>query len=292
MYMLISTATNNTSFGNSVITFLMEYFWLPLIIPLIIFVTKSIFDNALTVKEIKNVNDRDIEGFCNLYNSRIKDELRIDVEEILQFIGRNSNSNVKHHLLICKHKGNVVGFLKFMISNPEKYLFIAYIAIDNKNKQALNHGVEKMIRKTVRKYFKPKRASIMITEIEQGERGKYYTVLARLISRYAKRYKLNAYYIDCPYIQPQMPGEESNPTPEDFLSLIYVPYYNLENQVITKQDFLDIINFIYFGIYGPSCNSLMCDCKSYNQYLMNLVNEYRQSYSDYITLYPLGKEKK
>lgn len=271
-----------------ILKLILEYIWIPIGVPILIFVAKKIGESFLSVKEIKKATDKDAEGFRQLYNTRIKEELRIDAEEILKFVGRNSNSNVEHHLFVCKHKGGVVGFIKFMISKPTKYLFIAYIAVDKEDRQASDRGVEKMVRKIIRKYFKDSKAHFMITEIEQGPRGNYNTSLAKLIARYAKAFKFDAYYIDVPYIQPQMLGEESTPTEEDFLSLIFVPFYKMENGVISKTEFINIIEFIYFGIYGPSCNEVMCDCGSYNKYLIKLVEEYKRSFNDYISLIQLG----
>lgn len=274
--------------SNGIWDLLLRFIWLPFLTPLIIWGIKRFYNTHVSVKEVKKPTDPDIQGFKTLYNSRIKEELRIDAEEILKYIGRQENNSVEHYLYLCKRNKRVVGFVKFMVSLQDKYLFLAYIAVDEHDEFAKKCGVEKMCKKMIRKYFKPLRATHFITEIEQGNGGKYYTSFAKLINRYAKSFKHEAYYIDVPYIQPYMPGENLSSTPEDFLSLIYIPYYNLENTVLSKEEFLKIVNFIYFNIYGPSCNSLKCDCTSYNCYLYELVENYRNDYSDYINLISLG----
>ena len=58
----------------------------------------------LTCKRIIKKTDPDIAGFKELYDARIKESMRIEVEEILKFIGREEYTDVEHHLLICKRE--------------------------------------------------------------------------------------------------------------------------------------------------------------------------------------------
>ena len=288
-YAVASTATAvNASPIPEWIKLILQFIWVPIIVPIFVFLVKKITKNILTVKEITNATDQCIAGFIDLYKKRIKQDLRIDAETILAFIDKKNNDNVSHHLYICKHAGKVVGFVKFMVSHPKKSIFVAYIAIDQNDEIANKRGVNELLKKLVHKFFKPRCPNNIIVEIEQGKGGNYNTSLARTIRRYASAYNHDAYYIDAPYIQPKMPGENASITSEDFLSLIFIPYYKPENAVISKNDYIKIIEFIYFDVYGPSCNDVVCDCRAYNDYLSNLISMYKSDHNDYINLVKIG----
>lgn len=288
MRLFVLSETSSNSVIPDWIKLALQFIWVPLIVPIIVFLVKYITKRILFVREIKKGTDKDINAFIDLYNNRISQALRIDVEEILKFVGRRQNSDVTHHLLICKHSSKVVGFIKFMVSKPKKCIFIAYIAKDKTDPVANEKAVTKMLNKVSRKYFNAKYADRIVTEIEQGEKGEYNTSLAKIISRYATAYKFTAYYMDIPYIQPKMPGEESFVTSEDLMSLIYVPLKRLDNNVLSKNSVIQIIEYLYFEIYGPSCNEVMCDCNKYNKYLGELIKAYQSDFDDYINLIPLG----
>lgn len=284
-----STSANSTSVPDLVKVFL-QFFWVPIMVPIVIFVAKKIFSRIITVKEIKNTTDRDIAGFKKLYNKRIHEGLRIEAEEILKFIGRQNNTTVEHHLCICKNAGKVVGFIKYIVSHPQKCIFVAYIAIDNTNSVVSASGVKKMLKHILHKHFNPNKAQIIVTEIEQGEQGQYNTPLAKIIARHAAAYKMDAFYIDVPYIQPKMPGAELHVTDERFMSLIYIPYYKPENDFISKEEIIQIIEFVYFDVYGPSCNEVKCDCGAYTLYLKELIKTYKTDYAEYVSLKKLGRQ--
>lgn len=146
---LASSSTNTNVFPEWV-KMLLQFIWVPIIIPILFFIAKKLFRNALVVKEIKKKTDKDIAGFVSLYKKRIKESMRIDSEEILAFINRKNKTNVDHHLYVCKHDGKVVGFVKFMISKSRKGMFIAYIAVDHEDQQANKVGVQKLLKKMLR----------------------------------------------------------------------------------------------------------------------------------------------
>lgn len=261
-------------------TFL-EYVWVPIILPFIILLLKSF----LRVKEIRKSTSADIEEFISLYNSRIKDNLRICAEEIVQFINKREGEAVEHHLYVCKKLNKTVGFIKFMFSEQYKYIFIAYVATDKDDSIARQYALKLMIKRIYRKYIKKKLATRILTEIERGTNNNYNTALARLISRYAKRFKKECYIFDFDYMQPSMPDDNSGDVSEEILSLAYIPIYSLANNRMSKVDLLNLLQSIYFEIYYPSCNDVTtCDCNNYNTYLENIMDLYKSSLPDYINL--------
>lgn len=272
-------------------TFILEYIWVPIIVPLFAFVIKFIFsDKLLYVKEIKKNDDNDIASFSRLYNERIHESLRIGTEEILYFIEANKESSIEHHLYVCKKFNKTVGFVKFMISKDHKYIFVAYVAIDISDKAASAYGMKVLVKKLVKKYFKPQIASCIVTEIEQSTNGGYRNAMSLLVSRYARSLGKKCYYVDMPYIQPKMPDDNNAQTYEELLSFLYIPYYAKANNQIAKNEFLSIIESIYFDIYGPSCDpSLGCDSDEYNNYLASILALYQNDIEDYIKLIPLER---
>ena len=269
---------------------LLEYIWVPILAPAFIYLIKFLFfDKLLYVKEIKKITDNDIAQFTELYNNRIDDTLKICVEEILQFVGKSSNSSIEHHLYICKKINKTVGFMKFMISKEHKYIFVAYVAIDNSDKAALEYGMKTLIKTLAKKYFNPRVATCIITEVEESPNGSHRNAMSLLVSRYAKSLGKKCYYVDIPYIQPQMPDDHNTQTDEQFLALLYIPFYEKANNCMPRNDVLSIIKSIYFDIYAPSCDpSLGCDCESYNRYLSRIITMYHDT-DEFVNLIPIGR---
>lgn len=268
---------------------LLEYIWVPIVIPILIVLIRFIIcDRFLYIKEIKKQSDNDIEQFVELYNERIDESIKICVEEILQYVGRPAHNSMEHHLYICKKINKTVGFIKFMIAKELKYIFIAYVAIDKTDKTANKYAAKLFSKKLAKKYFKPRIATCIVIEIEQADNGSFKTGLSQRIARYAELVGKKSYYIDMPYIQPQMPDDRSHMTTDTFLSLLYIPFYAKENNYIAKTDLLKIIESIYLDIYAPSCApSAGRNCDVYNEYLATTLSMYYNDLGDYIKLIPM-----
>lgn len=279
-----------TTFLSKYGEILLEYIWIPVVVPVCVAIIKFIFlDKLLYVKEIRRITDNDVEQFKRLYNERIDQSLRICVEEILHFVDRKPISSIEHHLYVCKKIHKTVGFMKFMISKEHKYIFVAYVAIDNSDKAALEYGMKILNKKLAKKYFNPQTATCILTEIKEAENGAYRNAMSLLVSRYARSLGKKCYFVDIPYIQPQMSDDNSEPTAEEFLSLLYIPYYEKATNFIPKGEIVSIIESIYFDIYSPSCDpSLGCNQEAYNEYLAKILALYRDV-ADYIRLIPLER---
>lgn len=267
--------------SSDIISILLENIWIPIILPIIILGIKSF----LRVKEIKKTTSSEIEDFINLYNLRIKESLRICAEEIVHFIEKREGEAVEHHLYVCKKFNQIVGFIKFMYSEQNKYIFIAYVAIDKDDSIARRYALKLMLKKLFKKYIKKKKAVKILTEIERGANGGYTTALAKVIDRHAKRFKKQCYIVDFDYMQPSMPDDNFGDISEEILSLAYIPIYSLANTRISKNELLEILQSLYFEIYYPSCNHVTsCDCNNYNIYLENIMDLYKSSLPEYINL--------
>lgn len=267
--------------NSDLVDSLLKYIWLPVVLPLIILFLKSI----LHVKEIKKPTDSEIDEFVSLYNCRIKENLRICAEEILQFIDERKGGVIEHHLYVCKKLNKTVGFVKFMFSSSSHYVFIAYVAIDKTDSIAKKYGMNIMIQKIYKKYFKKKNATILLTEIDRASNQGKITALAKLISRYAKKYNKQTYIVNFDYRQPSMPNDDFEGVDSQLLSLVYIPKYALANYRISKRELLVLLQSIYFEIYYPSCNEITgYNCDEYNEYLESIMKLYDSELPDYIEL--------
>ena len=285
---LVIVATPFATDDGNLFAFLLTYIVAPILVAVIIAIGKLIIsDKVLSVKEIKNPTSTEINSFIDLYNNRIDIKYRICVEEILSFVGESNNA-IRHHLYVCKRRNKTVGFIKFMISETNRYIFIAYVAIDNTDDIAKKYGLNKLLKKLFKKYFKPRIVDSIITEVEKGSLT-YYTAFSRLIGRYANAYGKNAYILDFNYTQPNMPDDNYNMVPEEIMHLIFIPYYTPLHTTISKSLLLELIGNLYFDIYCPSCNSITNCCeKDYRDYLNKLLNNYNESLLSNIKMLPIN----
>lgn len=269
-----------------------EYFWIPICIPIIVGIWNFIInDKLLYVREIKKVMDNDIDSFKELYYKRIDEKYRICAEEILSFLGKNKDNAVQHHLYICKKWNKTVGFIKFMVSKPKKYIFVAYAAIDKDDKTAKRYGMNILASVALKKYFKRDKIDRIIIETQKGANGKMCSAFTKVISRYAIGNKKNAYICNFNYIQPNMPDDDYNITPEEHMTLVTIPYYKPSHMSISKGDLIDLIRTVYFDIYAPSCNGVTNCCEvDYGQYLNSLLKVYDWELLDDIELLSMERE--
>lgn len=270
--------------------FVLTYIWAPVLVAVIISIGKFVFnDKLLYVKEIKRQNDSDISFFIELYNNRINKKYRICSEEVLSYIGINHKRDIQHHLYVCKKWNKTVGFIKFMVSKSQKYIFVAYVAIDNKDSAARKNGVNIMLKKISKKFFKPHIADKIIIECEKSKSG-HHSAFSKLVARYANSNDKNAYLYDFDYIQPNMPNDKYETLPEENMSLVLVPYFVPSHTTINKEQLLHIIRMIYYDIYCPSCNSITNCCElDYSNYLERLLVNYDNNLPTTISLISLDK---
>lgn len=248
------------------------------------FLKLKFFKEHLVIKEVKSSADNDINEFIKLYNDRISEKLRICAEQIVEFTDNNCNDGIEHHLVVCKHKETVVGFIKIIVSEPHHFVFIAYIAIDKTDSLALKYGVSSLAGYVLKKYFKKdKNIYYIFTEIERSDKNGLITPLYKNISRRSKNYDLNSYLINFDYIQPNMPDDNYNSTNEDILSLIWIPKIKPCKNELSKKTVIDFCKNIYNDIYLPSCNESNCS-KSYTKYLDNLYTKYDKTLPDKVKI--------
>jgi hypothetical protein len=246
------------------------------IIALTKLVSTKLISNRLIVKEITKISDKDINQFIDLYNKRISSDIRICAEQIVDFSSFGGNTDIKHHLYVCKDKDNVVAFVKLMTSTSKKYVFIAYIAIDDTDLLAIRSGVNLLINHTIKKHIKKENNIQLFTEIERGSQNGYITRLSKVIARRSREFGYNAYFLKFDYIQPNMPDENYNNVNEHVLSLIWIPINKPKRNYLLKKEVIDICRNLYFDIYYPSCDCTNC-CDSYRAYLEKILKLYEKN---------------
>lgn len=171
-----------------------------------------------------------------------------------------------------------------MICERLHYLFIAYLGIDNADVYAKSIGVKKLLKQCVMKYSKKMKLNIFseISQIPSKD-----LAMRRLVRNYSKKFKRQSFTVDADYWQPAMPDTNCKVNEEEVLTLLYVPYFRLSNNIITKEELCGIISSIYYEIYAPSCSILNgCDSKQYNSYLSEILESLNDSYEKVINLNP------
>ena len=264
---------SSSSLGYDAAKFIVQGVILLIIFPsLIWFFTRFLRRQLIQVKEIKSTKDKDIEGFRELYVNRIPKEMQINPVEILEYIDDSTKNEIQHHLLVCKNNSQVVGFIKFMVCVNPKYIFVAYIAIDNKNAPAKEKAVYLLLKRLWKKYVKKYDIPFVISEIKQTSNIRNNS-LARNFAFHATTFGKKAYLLDFDYIMPKMPNELNDATEEEFMSLLVIPSHEIEYPKMEKELLLKIIKSIYYKIYYPSCHCLGGK-QSYEEYLNELVKAY------------------
>ncbi len=287
---VFQSVENITTSNNILLSDFLAPFIVAIAVAIVSAIGNFIFNNKLLyVKEIRKSTDSDVALFVELYNKRIKKEFRICAEEILSYIGKHDECDIQHHLYICKKWDKVVGFIKFMVSKSNKYIFVAYIAIDNNDSAAKKKGVKLLLKKMCKKYFKSRFADKIFIEAERGASG-YHSSFSKLVTRYADSKKKRAYILNFDYIQPNMPDDDYTSVAEEKMSLMMVPYYLPSHETISLNKLLEIIHMIYYDIYCPSCNSLTNCCEiDYSKYLETLIDKYKKHLPQTIEMISLNK---
>jgi hypothetical protein len=173
-----------------------------------------------------------------------------------------------------------------MLCFDPKYLFVAYIAVDNTNEQANNKAIPLLLKKMAKKYVKKHDIPFVFSEIKRTAEIQNNS-LAKNFARHSKSLGKKAYLLDFDYILPKMPNGLNEATDEEIMSLLVIPNHEIEFPKIEKEFLLKVIKSIYYKIYYPSCNSLG-GCERYEFYLDSLVKLY-DSTDLYVTMITLNK---
>ena len=244
-----------------------------------VFLKKHIY-----VREIRDPESYDAKQFMELYYKMIPQNLQISAAIILDFVGNQKYCDIVHHLFVCKRNDKVVGFIKIMICERLRYLFIAYLGIDQGDFYAKSKGMYKLLKKVVNRYSKKMKLNI-IAEISNTPMKNL--AMRSLIRRYSKEFGRISYTIDADYLQPKMPDTKNESDNEEFLTLLYIPFLRLSNNIVSKDELCAIISSIYYDIYAPSCSIINgCDPQEYNKYLGEILKLLKESYDNIIKLTP------
>jgi hypothetical protein len=90
--------------------------------------------SAVKVVLLTDTSSRDLPQFVTLCNDLIEPEIRVDAEEMVQWLSqeevRRCRDTYCPYLLLAKQAGQVIGFLKMILLPQTNYAFIAYIGVD------------------------------------------------------------------------------------------------------------------------------------------------------------------
>jgi len=267
-------------------------------------VSKLIYDyiksKRIRIKEIKSSKDPDLNGFLDLYNTLINDEIRIDASEIIRWIDedqvlrKTKSHKYYHYLFVGKLGKEIVSFIKFMYRTDSKYLFIAYYGVNTNIEQARLFAAPLMMRTLLhllQKELKDCKAVLCEVQkpqawLDQAENNKRKARL-RLFKETARMLNFRLFEIDFEYLQPEMEIEPNQqPSSEESMILLYAPIRDeipLSRQ-LPKEKLLEILAFIYLQIYRPTYRNEPEKDLIYQSYLNSLLELYKDVLPDYIPL--------
>lgn len=267
-------------------------------------ISKLIYDyiksKRIRIKQIKSSKDPDLNGFVDLYNTLIDDDIRIDASEIIRWIDEDralrkmKSHKYYHYLFVGKIDQEVVSFLKVMYCTDSKYLFVAYYGINTTIEQARLFAAPLMMKTLVRlvqteiKDCKAVLCEVQKpqTQLEQAENDKRKARL-RLFKETARILNFRLFEIDFEYLQPRMEIErDQRQQSEESMILLYAPIKDeipFDRQ-LPKNKLLEILKFIYLQIYRPTYRHEPEKDFIYQSYLNSLLELYEHLLPDYIPL--------
>lgn len=240
------------------------------------------------VKRISKVDDKDIDGFLDLYDRLFDESVRLSPEEILRWIeqdrlgGRGKSRIRRDYLLVCKIGDKVVGFLKAIYSYRSRYMFVAYYGVDKRSPQARAIASTVLVRallKLVQRDIKDCQGLVFEVEAPDPSLAKSENARRkariRLFKEVARRWHYRVYGIGITYLQPEMPTDPGEVAEETRLELLYLPLgQNVRRGSLTKAQVINILQFIYLEIYSPSFEGDPGRHEQYQLYLRSLLRRY------------------
>ena len=257
--------------------------------------------DKVTVKLITKSTDKDVESFVELYNQLFDESVRIDASEIICWIDedcalrRIPSHTYYHYLLVCKLRGQVVGFIKLMYELKSKYAFIAYYGIDTstgKARRVAAPALLKSMKQLIDKEMKECKAVLFELQAPDPsldvKENRERRARIRLFKEEAKRQNFMVYELKFDYFQPLMEVsyEDEDSVSEECLVLMYIPIKdpNPIPKKLSASKVLEILHFIYLQIYRPTFRHDPIQDGIYQTYLNGLLDLYKTELPDTIDL--------
>jgi hypothetical protein len=249
--------------------------------------------DGIHVRSAKHGHDQDIEQFQELYERTIEDRQRIRPSEIIAWIDDQARwDGLEHRLLLCKKNNTVIGFAQLMCCSLDKYAYISYFAIDDKDphgRQLASRSLVQTLKRIVRKNLR--RCESIVFEVESPdapgldpkEKSERRARIRRL-KELARDAKTQAFEIGMDYIQPEFPTD--NPLSNQHHATLLFVTLNKSKQplFLESKEMIEILRFLYFRVYGPVYQDDDELNKTYRAELRSLLDSYRSTLPHQIRL--------
>lgn len=189
------------------------------------------------VLRAKSIDDRSFRLFHALYEKLIDVSIRVEIEQIERAIKDQKSSEIKHSLLYCVSKGELLGFCQVFYSASKKLAFISYLGIDSQKNTtevdaslALCTKVGKLLKRELGKNY------VVLFEVDcprapsiPPEEAARRRAKIKRFKRLGKTKRSGTFEIDFQYVQPEVPNE--NPlTNEHAMRLLAVVQKSISDQ--------------------------------------------------------------
>lgn len=252
----------------------------------------------LRIKRILKSTDKDIDQLIDVYEYLLPANERSPGTDILRWLDeyqekrRDPRHTLEEYWLVGKYKSRVVSILFFQYYLDSKYLFISYYGVDDRFEEKGETPSSVMLKKMRKSFGKElKRCKGIVYETDAPEtvadtkKKMERKARSRLFKTYAKRLGYVAYDIGIDYIAPRLALEQSEYYEEEHLRLSYIPLKKTyPDNIITKDEVLEILHFVYLQVYGDQYNDDLERDKEYRDYLSILFEMYKDDLPDKISL--------
>jgi hypothetical protein len=232
---------------------------------------KSRLIKTVQIRRIYNTRDKDFGKFSHLFKQKIRLELRESPEDVGQWLddfehdNKYSDPPLREYLLVAKYDQEVVGFLFFEYSFKTQFLYIDFLGAKgnegNTDYSELTPPLVKECYKIIKKEMKQCRLILfevddekdpnLTEEQRQDAIAKKRLFGSYILNNHFKNLSLKAFEICIDYYQPPLHNENRK---HIIQNLVIIPLDwgpIAEDKTISKQQLVDIMNFLFFEVYDP-----------------------------------------
>ena len=230
-----------------------------------------IVHNTIRVRRVYKSNDRDWNDFSQLFEERIRFELREAPEDIGEWLDeyelekKNDRNSYGEYLLVAKFRRRVIGFLFFEYSFKTNFMYIGFIG-GEKNEGDTNYrsvttslvkGCHKILKKEISK------CKLIIFEVDdendqnltdeqrQDAEAKKRLFGSQVLKKGIRKRGAKVYEICLDYFQLPLHRNQHKSIKQD---LVIVPLNQnvvSEDMTISREYMKEIMDFLFFEVYDP-----------------------------------------
>ncbi len=251
------------------------------------FTKGKLIEWQIRVTELKFDDPVGVEDFTKLYNETFPDDgTNYTAEELLDAVEdpNNEKKHVQAHniTLIAYYNNAPIGFMACYYYPTLEYGIIGYIGrtkeATEKAGEAVRYSTIKLIEKLNSIIHKKHKCKLLVYELEIGKRD---GEKMQLFKSCAQKLNLKTYELDFDYWRPKTDLEDKS---EEKLRLVVIPIQTSLHQSMSKNEVLEILNFLHFYCYGDYYDISDPKFNVFQDYLKTRMAFYEKNLPDIIKI--------